>query len=271
MTKAIHRASARRTPAPRVLLAACGAALVGALVLCDELNATIIGKDDRVRIEERGPTWDAIGQVNIGGYRSVGQCTGTLVAPDIVITAAHCVVDDWKAAPYPLHDIHFLAGLNRGKYLAHATAKCLRFLPGYVAPAKALSAREAREFASLKEAGTDVVAIVLNEKLDIAPVQIAKSATAAPGLWLTYAGYPADRRYMLSAHVGCRLVDIGHEPPLWLHDCDTQPASSGGPVLTKVDGQLQLAAVNIASGSDINFAVPIAGQVDLARDDGCPQ
>jgi protease YdgD len=264
-------AVAVRAAAWRLLLAACAGPLLGVFALTSDLRADIIGDDDRVRVEERGPPWDAIGQVNIGGYRSVGQCSGTLVAPDIVITAAHCVVDDWKAAPVPLHDIHFLAGFDRGKYLAHATAKCLRFLPEYVPPVKALSAQAAKEFSSLEQAGTDVVAIVLNEKLKIAPVPIAKSAGVEPGLWLTYAGYPADRRYMLSAHFGCQLISVAHEPLLWLHDCDTQPASSGGPMLIKVDGQLQLAAVNIGSGSEDNIAVPIAGRLELARDDTCPQ
>jgi protease YdgD len=242
---------------------------LGASAAGSELCAGIIGDDDRVIVEDRGAPWDAIGQVNNGGYSSRGQCTGTLVAPDIVITAAQCVVDDWKAAPVPLHDIHFLAGLRRGSHLGHATAKCLHFFPGYSFPEKALSARAAREFASVQQQGTDVVAIVLNDKLDVAPVPIAKPADVEPGLWLTYAGYPADRRYVLSAHIGCRLLSVEHDPPLWRHDCDTQPASSGGPMLTKVDGKFELAAVNIGSGDEFNIAVPIAGHFELARDDTC--
>ena len=57
-----------------VILAAAGAA-------GDELRPGIIGADDRILLEEQGPPWDAVGQVNIGGFRTSGQCTGTLIAP----------------------------------------------------------------------------------------------------------------------------------------------------------------------------------------------
>jgi protease YdgD len=263
-------ASAAHVAASWRWLLLCAAALLGAAAAANELYPGIIGEDDRVRVEQRGAPWEAIGQVNIGGYRTVGQCTGTLVAPDIVLTAAHCVVDPWKATPLPLHDIHFLAGLRGGSYLGHATAKCLHFFPGYQPPEKALSATAAKT-ASFRQLGTDVVAIILKDKLNVDPVPIAKPGAVGPGLSLIHAAYPADRRYVLSAHFGCRLLGVERDPQLWLNDCDTHPASSGGPVLTEVDGKLQLAAVMVAAGNGgANVAVPIAGQVAMTRDDTCP-
>ena len=62
----------------------------------ENLTPGIVGADDRKRVEESGPPWDAIGQINISGYRRMSRCTGTLIAPDMVITAAHCVIDPWK-------------------------------------------------------------------------------------------------------------------------------------------------------------------------------
>ena len=65
-----------------------------------DLHPGIIGKDDRVLLDEQGPPWDAIGQVNVSGHRMTTRCTGTLVAPNLVVTAAHCVMDPWSKKPY---------------------------------------------------------------------------------------------------------------------------------------------------------------------------
>jgi len=72
----------------------------------------IIGEDNRVIVVDKGAPWDAIGQVNIGGFRMLELCTGTLVAPNLVITAAHCVMNPWEKTPFLLRNIHFLAGVR---------------------------------------------------------------------------------------------------------------------------------------------------------------
>src|SRR6476469_2933261 len=131
----------------------------------------IIGSDNRIAIKQLSGPWSAIGQVNTSGYRRTSRCTGSLIATNLVITAAHCVMDPWSRQPFPLHQIHFLAGVKGSSFLGHSTAKCLHFPPDYeyVGPSGRLPSQEVPLRAFLR----DVVLIVLKDDLsNIAPLKL---------------------------------------------------------------------------------------------------
>jgi hypothetical protein len=77
-----------------------------------DVQSGIFGSDDRRVIEQLNVPWTAIGQVNVTGYRSALRCTGSLIASNLVITAAHSVMDSSRGKPFPLHQIHFVAGVR---------------------------------------------------------------------------------------------------------------------------------------------------------------
>jgi protease YdgD len=210
-----------------------------------------------------------VGQINIGGYRIAGKCTGTLVASNLVITAARCVWDYRNKYPAPLHDIDFLAGVHGSSNLGGSTAKCLHFIRyDQLSDTASQSAAPVQPLTQIPLA-IDAVAIVLNEKLVVGPAHLAQDVIPDSSQYLVHAAYPADRRFQLMAHFGCHLLR-SEGSGLWLTDCDTHPACSGGPVFAKLDGEFKLVAIMLAAGPGYNIALPIRSWLGLTHLTSCP-
>ncbi len=218
----------------------------------------IIGTDDRTIADSTKAPWNAVGHVNVGGYRRIKQCTGTLVAPDIVITAAHCLTEPGSKERPPLARVHFLAGVRRDKYLGHGRAKCLKFLPGF----------EAANAAGKRRLASDIAVIVLEEAIATPPAALLTGGSVPAGKILIHASYPRDRRFLLSADLSCQLKGV--KRGLWFTDCDTNHGSSGGPLFIYRDGRPQLAAVMVAViARKFAVAVPASTWASLVTSRGC--
>ena len=80
----------------------------------------IMGSDDRVILDTSAWPWAAVGRVN---RETGGFCTGTLVAANLVLTAAHCLYDSRTGKRVAPRTLHFVGGYRRGNYVAHAVAR----------------------------------------------------------------------------------------------------------------------------------------------------
>ena len=76
-----------------------------------------MARADGLPIAPEGIDLRAVGRVNAAGFSRRMMCSGTLIAPDRVLTAAHCVVRGDR--PVRLEDLHFVAGWARGEAVAH--------------------------------------------------------------------------------------------------------------------------------------------------------
>jgi V8-like Glu-specific endopeptidase len=218
----------------------------------------VIGEDGRRIVESVNPPWNAIGRVNIGGYRRTSHCTGTLIAPRLVVTATHCLVDKKSGKTHPLHNIHFLGGVKHGYYLAHGKADCVHFSKTY----------HHTKTNSLSRFQSDVAMVVLKEPLAIPPVSLVREISFDAGLPLQHASYSRDRRFLLTADSSCNLR--GKKEGLWFTNCDTHFGSSGGPVFVQQDGKPVLAAIMVgAIQNKYSIAVPIGVWRDLASKETC--
>ncbi|MGH1352957.1 MAG: trypsin-like serine peptidase [Methyloligellaceae bacterium] len=194
----------------------------------------VIGSDDRVIISEKGTPWSAVGQVNISGYRNRVSCTGALIAPDRVLTAAHCLINSRSGGILPIHHMHFLAGVNRGQHLGHSKVKCVH-LPEYL---KSIQHKGERR----KLLENDFAVLVLKNKLKVPPLSL--SADLKEDTSLIHPSYPRDRRHILSAHFNCKVLKKYRG--IWTTNCDTNHGSSGGPVLAKNKNSYNIAGVMVA-------------------------
>ena len=82
-----------------------------------------------LRSADDARAWEAVGRVNLIG---TGFCTGTLIAPNLVLTAAHCLYDKHTGKRVDISTIEFLAGWRDGRAAATRKARRVREHRDYV-------------------------------------------------------------------------------------------------------------------------------------------
>ncbi len=197
---------------------------------------------------EEHAAWLAIGRVNVGGFNTRGTCTGTLIAADLVLTAAHCVPTR-ALRPDDPEQVHFVAGWYLGDYAAHRTGRALHIHPEYV-----------RGRSGLQHLDTDVALVELDAPIPadmIEPLALAEMPTFADDVEiLAY----SNRRSGALARAG-PCIAIGLDENVLGMTCGVEGGNSGAPVLRRKENGWEVVAVAVArnrgDGGFRSFAVRV--------------
>ncbi len=208
--------------------------------------------DHHALVDADSYPWSAVGKL----FNSIGgACTAAAIAPDKVLTAAHCLYAFRTRRYLQPESIHFLLGYARGDYRIHARVSGIAIGPGYD-PGE-----------ETRTAAADWAVLTLAEPLP-ATVRPIPLATVVPvnGTAIEIGGFAQDRAYLMTADTQCRLLGSSSGTSVLAHDCVIAHGDSGAPLLvTAADGSVQAFAVTVGfwsvAGRQVSIAAPVTAAI----------
>ena len=222
--------------------------------------------DDRVIADSRTYPWTAVGRLNQAGR---GHCTATVIAPYLVLTAAHCLWDRRNWGPMAPDKIHFVAGWQRGEYIFHSLAKTVHLAPRWKAEKANTLGGAQHDWAIIElekdpSPTTGVIKVAPYNRKNFWDYRKAK-------VEFTQGGYSGDRGHVLTMHQNCPMWSFTKGAYLAIHNCDVVPGDSGSPIIFKdaKSDQYWLVAVHVvhtpARVVGTGYAVPSAQFIKTVR------
>jgi len=182
--------------------------------------------------ENDARVWQAVGRLDAAGY---GFCTGTLISPEYVLTAAHCVYDKRSGMLVGAETLTFRAGFRNGDVAAVRGISQIEAHPGYD-PKRSLDDENVRHDVALLRLDrpiptTELDPFVMHDRV------VSKGSVSV-------VSYGRGREDLPSRQDVCQ-VEQTREDVMFM-DCDITFGSSGAPVFRHFNGRGKI--VSVVSG-----------------------
>lgn len=212
-----------------------------------ELRALITANDTR--------GWEAVGRINFG---SSGFCTGALIAPDVVLTAAHCLFDPDSHNRVRIEEIEFLAGWRNGRATAYRAVRGALIHPDYE-----YQGPQGSDFVA-----EDVALLKLDRpirKSSVTPFETTE--WPRKGTQVGVVSYARHRATRPSLQEACNV--LGRPGGTLVLSCDVDFGSSGAPVFVVEDGEPRIVSVISAkaeiSGRAVSLGTTLGADLEEMR------
>ncbi|KIC51749.1 trypsin-like serine protease [Tateyamaria sp. ANG-S1] len=201
-------------------------------VLALAVTTTAVAQDAQLKRLDSGADaagWEAVGRLNVGG---TGFCTGALIAPDLVLTAGHCLFDKETGDRIDHTQVEFLAGWRNGRASAYRNVRRAVVHPDYTYAGHVKS----------EGVRNDLALLELEHPIRDGKIMPFDTAARPPrGAKVGVVSYATGRSEAPSLQELCRV--LAQQDGLLVTSCSVEFGSSGAPIFVIDKGRVQIVSV----------------------------